>query len=173
MNNKKENNDKNQLVDRLIEAKRVTKVVKGGRKFSFTATVVSGDKNGYVGYGSGKANEVSDAKKKAVQDCKKNFIRVPIYQNRTIHYDVDGKFGASKVIIRKARPGTGIIAGGAMRAVFELLGIHDVVAKSLGSSNPSTMISATFDALSKLNNPRKIAEKRSKNISEIVYQKKD
>ena len=155
------------LVEILVDVNRVTKVVQGGRKFSFSACVVSGNRTGMVGYGHGKAKEVTEARAKATQDAKKKMIKVPLYQGRTIHHDVIGHFGASKVIIRRAKPGTGIIAGGAMRSIFDALGIHDVVAKSLGSANVYTMIAATFDAFSKLNSPKAVAERRGKRISDV------
>lgn len=154
-------------VEMLVDVSRVTKVVKGGRKFSFSACVVSGNKAGMVGYGHGKAKEVTEARAKASQAAKKKMIKVPLYQGRTIHHDVQGRFGASKVILRRANPGTGIIAGSAMRAIFESLGIHDVVAKSLGSCNVYTLIGATFDALKRLNAPKLVAERRGLKISEL------
>lgn len=156
----------------LVDVSRVTKVVKGGRKFSFSACVVSGNKAGTVAYGHGKAKEVTEARQKASQAAKKSQIRIPLYQGRTIHHDVEAKFGASKVIIRRAKPGTGVIAGGAMRAIFDCLGVHDIVAKSLGSSNAYTLIRATLKALSSLSVPRVIAEKRGKRLSDLVEDKK-
>lgn len=155
------------LTETLVDVRRVTKVVKGGRKFSFSACIVIGDKAGKVGYGHGKAKEVSEARPKARQGGTKNMIKVPLYQGRTIHHDVIGKSGAAKVILRRAKAGTGIIAGGAMRAIFDSLGIHDIVAKSLGSSNVYAMIAATFNALSQLSSPKNIAERREKRVSEI------
>ncbi len=155
------------IVEVLVDVSRVTKVVKGGRKFSFSACVVSGNKAGHVGYGHGKAKEVTEARAKATQASKKQMVKVPLYQGRTIHHDVAGKFGASKVVIRKAKAGTGIIAGSAMRAIFETLGVHDIVAKSLGSSNVYTLIGATFDALSRLNSPKVVAMRRGLKISEL------
>ena len=151
----------------LVGVSRVTKVVKGGRRFSFSACIVAGNKAGSVGCGHGKAKEVTEARAKASQAAKKAMIKVPLYQGRTIHHDVYGRSGAAKVVLRKAKPGTGIIAGGAMRAIFESIGVHDIVAKSLGSSNVYSMISATFDALSKLSSPKMIAERRNKKISEL------
>ncbi|NDB81467.1 MAG: 30S ribosomal protein S5 [Alphaproteobacteria bacterium] len=166
--------DKNEgLVEVLVDVSRVTKVVKGGRKFSFSACIISGDKQGSIGYGHGKAKEVTEARAKASGSAKKSMIKVPLYQARTIHHDVMGVSGASKVIIRRAKAGTGIIAAGAMRAIFESIGIHDVVAKSLGSGNVYTLIAATFEALKKLNTPKTIAEKRGIKISELgTYPKK-
>ncbi|MFN7095376.1 MAG: 30S ribosomal protein S5 [Burkholderiales bacterium] len=161
-------NEATELVDTLVSINRVAKVVKGGRRFNFSAIVVVGDKKGRVGWGLGKAKEVAEAKQKAVQAAKKAMIRVYLRESRTIHHDVIGVFGAGKVILRSARAGTGVIAGGPMRAVFEALGINDIVAKSLGSTNPHNMIKATFAALQKVTPPKVIAEKRSKKIGEII-----
>ena len=155
------------LSETLVDINRVTKVVKGGRKFSFSACMVTGDRAGMVGYGHGKAKEVTEARAKAVQEAKKLLIRVPLYQGRTIHHDVIGCSGSAKVLLRRAKPGTGVIAGGAMRAVFDLLGVHDIVAKSIGSGSVYSMIAATFDALLKLSTPKLIAEKRGKKVGEI------
>ncbi|WP_341761528.1 30S ribosomal protein S5 [Candidatus Tisiphia endosymbiont of Thecophora atra] len=155
------------LTETLVDVNRVTKVVKGGRKFSFSACIVAGDKAGKVGYGHGKAKEVTEARAKATQEARKDMIKIPLYQNRTIHHDVIGKSGAAKVILRRAKAGTGVIAGGAMRAIFDSLGVHDIVAKSLGSSNVYAMIAATFDALSQLSSPKNIAERRGKRINEV------
>lgn len=152
----------------LVHVNRTTKVVKGGRKFGFAAVMVAGNGCGKVGEGLGKAKEVTEARTKASQDAKKRMISVPLKDNRTIHHDVIGHVGAGRVILRKAKPGTGIIAGGPMRAIFETLGVHDIVAKSLGSSNVHNIIAATFDALKKLSTPNKIAKKRNKEFSEIV-----
>ncbi|MES2215020.1 MAG: 30S ribosomal protein S5 [Pseudomonadota bacterium] len=157
----------NNQAETLVSVTRVTKVVKGGRKFSFAACIVSGDKEGSVGYGHGKAKEVAEARTKASQASKKKMIHVPLYEGRTIHHDVVGRSGAASVLLRRAGPGTGIIAGGAMRAVFESLGIHDIVTKSLGSSNIYSMIAATFDALKKLSSPKEIAARRGKIITEL------
>lgn len=151
----------------LVGVSRVTKVVAGGRTFSFAACVVAGDRDGSVGYGHGKAKEVTEARAKANMAAKKAMIKVPLYQGRTIHHDVYGHSGAAKVILRRAKPGTGIIAGGPMRAVLESMGLHDIVAKSLGSSNIYSMIAATFDALSKLSAPKMIAARRGISVSEL------
>jgi small subunit ribosomal protein S5 len=151
----------------LVGVTRVTKVVKGGRKFSFAACVVAGDKSGTVGYGHGKAREVAEARTKASGAAKKSMVHIPLYQGRTIHHDIIGKSGAARVLLRRAKPGTGIIAGGAMRAIFESLGVHDIVAKSLGSSNVYSMIAATFDALQRLSSPKSIADRRGKIITEL------
>lgn len=155
------------LTETLVDVSRVTKVVKGGRKFSFSVCMVAGDKNGRVGYGHGKAKEVTESRHKATQEARKKLVKIPLYQGRTIHHDVIGKSGAAKVVLRRAPAGTGVIAGGAMRAIFDCLGIHDIVAKSLGSSNVYSMIAATFSALQKLSSPKVIAEKRNKTITEI------
>lgn len=154
-------------VETLVGVTRVTKVVKGGRRFSFAACVVAGDKAGTVGYGHGKAREVAEARTKASSAAKKGMVNIPLYQGRTIHHDIIGKSGAAKVLLRRAKPGTGIIAGGAMRAIFESLGIHDIVAKSLGSSNVYSMIAATFDALERLSAPKAIADRRGKIMTEL------
>ena len=155
------------VVEDLVHVNRVTKVVKGGRNFSFAAIVIVGDESGKVGYGNGKAKEVTEARAKAIKDARKNMISVPLYQGRTIHHDIVGKSGAAKVLLRRAAPGTGVIAGGPLRSIFGRLGVEDIVAKSLGSSNPQAMIAATFDALRNLNSPKSIAEKRGMNISEL------
>lgn len=152
----------------LVSVKRVAKVVKGGRRFGFSVVVVGGNGKGQVGYGLGKAKEVMEAKTKASQAAKKALTRIYLRENRTIHHDVVGEYGAGKVLLRSAPAGTGIIAGGSMRAVFEMLGIHDVVAKSLGSSNVHNMVGATFDALKKLSSPKMIAERRNKKVSDIL-----
>ena len=152
----------------LVHVNRTTKVVKGGRRFGFAAVVVAGNGAGKVGEGLGKAKEVMEARSKASQSARKHMISVPLKDNRTIHHDVMGHVGAGRVILRKAKPGTGIIAGGPMRAIFESLGVHDIVAKSLGSSNVHNIIAATFDALKKLSTPSQIAKKRNKDLSDVV-----
>ena len=156
------------LVDKLVHINRVAKVVKGGRRFSFAALVVVGDGRGRVGFGTGKAREVPEAIRKATERAKRTMIRVPLRDGRTLHHDMQGRYGAGKVIVRSAPPGTGIIAGGPMRAVFETMGVQDVVAKSLGTSNPHNMIKATFDALTNIMSPRTVAARRGKKVSEIV-----
>ncbi len=160
-----------EFVDKLVAINRTAKVVKGGRRFGFTAMVIVGDGKGRVGFGKGKAKEVMDAKKKATQAAKKSLIRVPLREGRTLHHDIKGVAGAGKVMLRSAPPGTGVIAGGPMRAVFEALGVHDVVAKSIGSSNPFNMVRATFDALQKVQSPKHTAARRGKKVSEIVGQR--
>ncbi len=157
-----------ELVDKLVSINRVAKVVKGGRRFGFAALVVVGDTKGRVGFGTGKAREVPEAIRKATEQAKRRLIRVPLREGRTLHHDVNGRFGAGRVVLRAAPPGTGIIAGGPMRAVFEMLGIQDIVSKSVGSSNPHNMVRATFDALSKVVSPRAVASRRGKKVSEII-----
>jgi small subunit ribosomal protein S5 len=157
-----------ELIDRLVNVNRVAKVVKGGRRFGFSALVVVGDGKGRVGYGSGKAREVPEAVRKATEQAKRSMVRVPLREGRTLHHDIQGHFGAGHVLLRAAPPGTGVIAGGPMRAVLEALGIGDVVAKSLGSSNPHNMVKATMVALQLVNSPRSVAAKRGKKVSEIM-----
>ena len=164
---RKNQNEDNELVDKLVGINRVAKVVKGGRRFGFAAIVVVGDARGKVGYGTGKAKEVPEAIKKATDDAKKNMVRVPLREGRTLHHDMKGLYGAGRVVLRSAPAGTGIIAGGPMRAVFETLGIQDIVAKSIGTSNPHNMIKATFDAFSSMSSPRSIANKRGRKVAEI------
>ncbi len=166
-NRQAQDRQENELVDKLVSINRVAKVVKGGRRFGFAALVVVGDGKGRVGYGPGKAREVPEAIRKATEQAKRSMIRVPLREGRTLHHDVEGRFGAGRVILRAAPPGTGIIAGGPMRAVFETLGIHDVVTKSMGSANPYNMVKATFQALESLNSPRMVAARRSKKIAEL------
>ena len=156
------------LMDKLVHINRVAKVVKGGRRFGFTALVVVGDKKGRVGFGHGKAREVPEAIRKATELAKRSLVRVPLREGRTLHHDVRGEHGAGKVMLRAAPPGTGIIAGGPMRAVFECLGVHDVVTKSVGSSNPYNMIRATFAALQGQSSPRMVAARRGKKVGDIV-----
>ncbi|MEW5729269.1 MAG: 30S ribosomal protein S5 [Pseudomonadota bacterium] len=160
--------EENEFVDKLVHINRVAKVVKGGRRFAFAALVVVGDAKGRVGYGSGKAREVPEAIRKATEQAKRNMIKVPLREGRTLHHDVNGHFGAGRVVLRAAPPGTGIIAGGPMRAVFETMGVADVVAKCLGTSNPHNMIKATFAALESLASPRSIAAKRGKKVGDII-----
>ncbi|WP_119422220.1 30S ribosomal protein S5 [Desertibaculum subflavum] len=157
-----------ELLDKLVSINRVAKVVKGGRRFGFAALVVVGDQKGRVGYGSGKAREVPEAIRKATEQAKRNMVRVPLREGRTLHHDVNGRHGAGKVVLRAAPPGTGIIAGGPMRAVFETLGVQDVVTKSMGTSNPHNMVKATFAAFANLQSPRYVANKRGKKVGEII-----
>lgn len=166
-NNQKER-DEPELIERLVSINRVAKVVKGGRRFGFAAVVVVGDGRGRVGHGTGKAREVPEAIRKATEQAKRNMVRVPLREGRTLHHDVNGRFGAGRVIMRSAPAGTGIIAGGPMRAIFESLGVQDVVAKSMGTSNPHNMIKATFAALVQINSPRSVAARRGKKVSEIL-----
>ena len=157
-----------QYEERVITINRVAKVVKGGRRFGFAALVVVGDRKGRVGYGSGKAREVPEAIRKATEQARRGMIRVPLREGRTLHHDIQNSYGAGKVIVRAAKPGTGIIAGGPMRAIFEALGVQDIVAKSVGSSNPHNMIKATFAALGQVTSPRAVAARRGKKVAEIL-----
>ncbi len=157
-----------EYIDKLVHINRVAKVVKGGRRFAFAALVVIGDAKGKVGYGSGKAREVPEAIRKATDAAKRHMIKIPLREGRTLHHDLYGRFGAGKVILRAAPAGTGIIAGGPMRAVFETMGVQDVVAKSVGSNNPHNMVKATFAALQSMTSPRAVATKRGKKIADIV-----
>lgn len=165
--------EQSDIVEKLVHINRVAATVKGGRRFSFAALMVVGDGKGRVGFGHGKAREVPEAIRKATEEAKKTMIRVPLRESRTLHHDGSGRHGAGKVMLRAAPPGTGVIAGGPMRAVLETLGVQDVVAKSLGSSNPYNMIRATFDALKHQASPRQIASKRGKKVGDILGQRKD
>ena len=157
-----------ELVDKLVHINRVAKTVKGGRNFQFAALVVVGDTKGRVGFGQGKAREVPEAIRKATDEAKKTMIRVPLREGRTLHHDTKGRHGAGKVILRAAPPGTGVIAGGPMRAVLETLGVQDVVAKSVGTSNPYNMIRATFDALLDQSSPKSVAQRRGKKVADLL-----
>ena len=168
----KESIDQNELLEKLVSINRVAKVVKGGRRFSFAALVVVGDGNGMVGHGKGKAKEVPEAIKKATDEAKNNMIRVPLRQGRTLHHDIKGRYDAGKVYLRSAPSGTGVIAGGPMRAVFEALGIQDIVAKSVGTSNPHNMVRATFEALKSASSPKIIAMRRGLKINDITKRRK-
>ena len=171
--NSKSNSEENgEFVEKLVSINRVAKVVKGGRRFSFAALVVVGDGNGMVGHGKGKAKEVPEAIKKATEEAKLNMLRVPLRQGRTLHHDISGRFDSGKVYLRSAPSGTGVIAGGPMRAVFEALGIQDIVAKSVGSSNPHNMIRATFEALKMVSSPKMIAARRGLKINDITKRRK-
>ncbi len=163
----------NEFVDKLVHINRVAKTVKGGRRMAFAALVVVGDQKGRVGFGHGKAREVPEAIRKATESAKRALIRVPLREGRTLHHDVPGRHGAGKVLLRAAPAGTGIIAGGPMRAVFECLGMHDVVAKSLGSSNPYNMVRATFDALKAEDSPRTVAARRGLKVSVLQSRRRD
>jgi len=160
--------EESELIEKLVGINRVAKVVKGGRRFGFAALVVVGDGKGRVGYGSGKAREVPEAIRKATDQAKRGMIRVPLREGRTLHHDTNGHFGAGKVVLRAAPAGTGIIAGGPMRAIFEALGVADVVTKSIGTSNPHNMIKATFDALAQVVSPRSVAARRGRRVSDIL-----
>ncbi len=160
------------LVDKLVGINRVAKVVKGGRRFGFAALVVVGDQKGRVGFGKGKAREVPEAIRKATEAAKRSMIRVPLREGRTLHHDTTGRFGAGRVVLRAAPPGTGIIAGGPMRAIFETLGVQDIVTKSIGTSNPHNMLRATFAALEGAMSPRSVATRRGKKVSDILGPKR-
>lgn len=164
----RDDRDGDELIEKLVGINRVAKVVKGGKRFAMAALVIIGDGKGRVGIGTGKAREVPDAVKKATEAAKRKMRRYPLREGRTLHHDVRGTYGAGKVVLRAAPPGTGIIAGGPMRAVFEALGIQDVVAKSVGTSNPHNMIKATFAALDQIASPRSVASRRGKKVSDIL-----
>ena len=157
-----------EFADRLVAINRVSKTVKGGKRFGFAALVVVGDQKGRVGFGKGKAKEVPEAIRKATEQAKRQMIRVPLREGRTLHHDMNGRHGAGKVVMRSAPAGTGIIDGGPMRAVFEMVGIQDVVSKSIGSQNPYNMIRATMDGLRKESSPRNVAQRRGKKVSDIL-----
>lgn len=169
-NNRSQRSDRDEVefIEKLVAINRVAKVVTGGKNFSFSAIVVVGDGKGRVGHGTGKAREVPQAIQKATEQAKRYMVRIPLREGRTLHHDVTATFGAGKVHMRAAVPGTGIIAGGPMRAVCEALGIQDVVSKSIGSSNPHNMVRATFKALQMISAPRAVAARRGKKISEII-----
>ena len=160
--------DNPEFADRLVAINRVSKTVKGGKRFGFAALVVVGDQKGRVGFGKGKAKEVPEAIRKATEQAKRQMMRVPLKDGRTLHHDIQGRWGAGRVTLRTAPEGTGIIAGGPMRAVFEMLGIKDVVAKSLGSQNPYNMIRATLDGLRKEQSPRSVAQRRGRKVADIL-----
>ena len=168
---KKINKDDTELVDKLVGINRVAKVVKGGRRFGFAALVVVGDQRGKVGFGTGKAKEVPEAIKKATDDAKKNMVKVPLKEGRTLHHDMKGHFGAGRVVLRTAPSGTGIIAGGPIRSVCEVLGIQDVVAKSLGSANPHNVLKACVNGLKSQNSPKILSAIRGKKISDIIQKR--
>jgi small subunit ribosomal protein S5 len=162
-----------EFAERLVAINRVSKTVKGGKRFGFAALVVVGDQRGRVGFGKGKAKEVPEAIRKATEQARRQLIRVPLKEGRTLHHDAQGHHGAGQVVMRTAPEGTGIIAGGPMRAVFETLGIGDVVAKSLGSRNPHNMVKATFAALQRCASPRSVAQRRGKKVSDLLGAKRD
>lgn len=157
-----------EFMERLVGINRVAKTTKGGRNMAFSALMVVGDGKGRVGYGSGKAKEVPEAIRKATEQAKRNMIRVPLREGRTLHHDVKGRYGAGRVFMRSAPQGTGIIAGGPMRAVFEAVGVQDVVAKAIGSNNPYSMVNATFEGLKEMQSPRHVASRRNKKVGDIV-----
>ncbi len=165
---KREEREESELVERLVGINRVSKTVKGGRKLGFAALMVVGDGRGRVGFGSAKAREVPDAIKKATEQARRRMVRVPLREARTLHHDIEGRDGGGRVLLRSAPQGTGIIAGGPMRAVFEALGVQDVVAKVKGSNNPYSMVNATFDALKKMQSPRQVAARRGKKVADII-----
>ena len=170
---KRNEEQESEFIDRLVHINRVAKTVKGGRNMSFAALVIVGDEKGRVGFGKGKAREVPEAIRKATEEAKKTMIRVPLREGRTLHHDVRGRHGAGKIVMRAAPPGTGVIAGGPMRAVLECLGVQDVVGKSLGTSNPYNMVRATFEGLKNMESPRTIANKRGKKVGDIVGRRND
>ena len=169
--NQRNNNDEN-LIEKVVYVNRVSKVVKGGRRFGTAALVVVGNGKGKAGFGNGKAKEFPESIKKATDKAKRNMKYFPLKKNRTFFYDVLGRHGSGKVLLRSAPPGTGIIAGGPIRSVFEALGVHDVVAKSIGTTNPHNMVRATFDALGRLDDIKKIAERRGKQVTDLYFKKK-
>lgn len=169
-NNSTEQDD---IIERLVSINRVAKVVKGGKRFGFAALVVVGDGKGRIGHGSSKAREVPDAIQKATQQARRNMVRVPLREGRTLHHDIFGRFGAGRVHLRAAPVGTGVIAGGPIRAVFEVLGIQDVVAKSLGSNNPHNMVKAAIAGLTSTQSPRSVANRRSKRVADVLGKSKD
>jgi len=171
--NRRDRDEAPEFADRLVAINRVSKTVKGGKRFGFAALVVVGDQKGRVGFGKGKAKEVPEAIRKATESAKRSMIRVPLREGRTLHHDVEGHHGAGKVMMRTAPQGTGIIAGGPMRAVFEMLGVQDVVAKSIGTQNPYNMIRATIDGLKKEASPRMVAQRRGKKVADILPKRDD
>ena len=172
--NRRRDRDENpEFADRLVAINRVSKTVKGGKRFGFAALVVVGDQKGRVGFGKGKAKEVPEAIRKATEQARRNLIRVPLREGRTLHHDMEGRHGAGRVVMRSAPAGTGIIAGGPMRAVFEMLGLQDVVSKSLGSQNPYNMIRATLAGLGREQSPRNVAQRRGKKVADILPKRDD
>jgi small subunit ribosomal protein S5 len=171
--NRRDRDENPEFADRLVAINRVSKTVKGGKRFGFAALVVVGDQKGRVGFGKGKAKEVPEAIRKATEQAKRQMIRVPLREGRTLHHDINGRHGAGRVVMRTAPAGTGIIAGGPMRAVFEMLGVQDVVAKSIGTQNPYNMIRATLDALKQESSPRQVAQRRGKKVADILPKRED
>ena len=171
--NRRDREETPEFADRLVAINRVSKTTKGGKNFGFAALVVVGDQKGRVGFGKGKAKEVPEAIRKATEQAKTRMIRVPLKEGRTLHHDIEGRHGAGKVVMRTAPTGTGIIAGGPMRAVFEMLGVQDVVSKSIGSANPYNMIRATIDGLQKEASPRSVAQRRGKKVADILPKRDD
>jgi small subunit ribosomal protein S5 len=165
---RREREETPEFADRLVAINRVSKTVKGGKRFGFAALVVVGDQRGRVGFGKGKAKEVPEAIRKATEQAKRSLVRVPLRDGRTLHHDIEGRHGAGRVVMRTAPEGTGIIAGGPMRAVFEMLGVKDVVSKSMGSQNPYNMIRATIDGLKQESSPRMVAQRRGKKVADIL-----
>ena len=165
---RRERDESPEFADRLVSINRVSKTVKGGKRFGFAALVVVGDQKGRVGFGKGKAKEVPEAIRKATEQAKRSMVRIPLREGRTLHHDIEGRHGAGKVVMRTAPTGTGIIAGGPMRAVFEMLGVQDVVAKSIGSQNPYNMVRATIDGLLKEASPRMVAQRRGKKVADVL-----
>jgi len=172
-NRDRNDREDSEFIEKLVGINRVAKVVKGGRRFGFAAIVIVGDGKGRVGHGSGKAREVPEAIRKATEQARRSLIRVPLREGRTLHHDIVGHYGAGEVVIRAAPHGTGVIAGGPMRAIFEALGVQDVVAKSVGTSNPHNMIKATFQALDRSVSPRSVATRRGKKVSDILPPRRD
>ena len=166
--NRRDREETPEFSDRLVAINRVSKTVKGGKRFGFAALVVVGDQKGRVGFGKGKAKEVPEAIRKATEQAKRQIIRVPLREGRTLHHDMEGRHGAGKVVMRTAPQGTGIIAGGPMRAVFEMLGLQDIVAKSIGSQNPYNMIRATLNGVGRQASPRMVAQRRGNKVAEII-----
>src|SRR6202049_5017374 len=169
----RERGEESEFAEKLVNINRVAKVVKGGRRFGFAALVIVGDRKGRVGYGAGKAREGPEAIRKATEQARRSMIGVPLREGRTLHHDIADSYGAGRVIIRAAKPGTGVIAGGPMRAIFEALRVLDVVAKSVGSSNPHNMIKATFAALGHVTSPRAVPARRGKKVAEILGRRDD
>jgi small subunit ribosomal protein S5 len=170
---RRERDEAPEFADRLVAINRVSKTVKGGKRFGFAALVVVGDQKGRVGFGKGKAKEVPEAIRKATEQAKRQMIRVPLREGRTLHHDMEGRHGAGRVVMRTAPTGTGIIAGGPMRAVFEMLGIQDVVAKSIGSQNPYNLRRATLNGVQKESSPRQVAQRRGKKVADILPKRED